>query len=119
MGAYIRNGNLMEGFLRYRFGGLIFGGAYFRNFRVAHLLRPYRLCLCLVSQATIMLQLYSLDERPQPNFAAKRNQATALTNFKQSRGKEAITNDGNTVMKHTFQISLSLSVELKGIILKL
>ena len=25
----------MEGFLRYRFGGLIFGGAYFRNFTVA------------------------------------------------------------------------------------
>ena len=24
----------MEGFLRYRFGGLIFGGAYFRNFTV-------------------------------------------------------------------------------------
>ena len=24
----------MEGFLRYRFGGLIFGGAYFRNFAV-------------------------------------------------------------------------------------
>ena len=24
----------MEGFLRYRFGGLIFGGAYFRNFMV-------------------------------------------------------------------------------------
>ena len=27
-------GNLTEGFLRYRFGGLIFGGAYFRNFTV-------------------------------------------------------------------------------------
>ena len=24
----------MEGFLRYEFGGLIFGGAYFRNFTV-------------------------------------------------------------------------------------
>ena len=24
----------MEGFLRYRFGGLIHGGAYFRNFMV-------------------------------------------------------------------------------------
>ena len=33
-GAYIRRGNLTEGFLRYRFGGggLIHGGAYFRNF---------------------------------------------------------------------------------------
>ena len=27
-------GDLTEGFLRYKFGGLIFGGAYFRNFRV-------------------------------------------------------------------------------------
>ena len=34
-GAYIWRGDLTEGFLRYRFGGLIFGGAYFRNFTVA------------------------------------------------------------------------------------
>ena len=27
-GAYIRRGNLTEDFLRYDFGGLIFGGAY-------------------------------------------------------------------------------------------
>ena len=27
-GAYIRRGNLTEGFLRYDFEGLIFGGAY-------------------------------------------------------------------------------------------
>ena len=27
-GAYIRRGDLTEGFLRYNFGGLIFGGAY-------------------------------------------------------------------------------------------
>ena len=33
-GAYIRKGDLTEGFLRYRFGGLIHGGAYFRNFTV-------------------------------------------------------------------------------------
>ena len=31
-GAYIRRGDLTEGFLRYEFGGLIFGGAYFPNF---------------------------------------------------------------------------------------
>ena len=30
-GLYLR-GDLTEGVLRYRFGGLIFGGAYFRNF---------------------------------------------------------------------------------------
>ena len=33
-GAYIWRGHLTEGFLRYRFGGLLFGGAYFRNFTV-------------------------------------------------------------------------------------
>ena len=33
-GAYIWRGDLTEGFLRYQFGGLIFGGAYFRNFTV-------------------------------------------------------------------------------------
>ena len=34
--AYIWRGDLMEGFLHYRFGGLIHGGAYFRNFTVAY-----------------------------------------------------------------------------------
>ena len=35
-GAYIRRGDLTEGFLRYDFGGLILiqGGAYFWNFMV-------------------------------------------------------------------------------------
>ena len=31
-GVYIWRGDLTEGFLRWRFGGLIDGGAYFRNF---------------------------------------------------------------------------------------
>ena len=35
-GAYIRRSDLTEGFLRYDFGGLIHGGAYFRNFTVLH-----------------------------------------------------------------------------------
>ena len=30
-GAYIWRGDLTKGFLRYRFGGLIFGGAYTRR----------------------------------------------------------------------------------------
>ena len=34
-GAYIWRGDLTEGFLHYRIGGLIFGGAYFRNFTVS------------------------------------------------------------------------------------
>ena len=38
-GAYIWRGDLTEGFLRYLFGGLIQGGAYFRNFTVSKL-RP-------------------------------------------------------------------------------
>ena len=33
-GAYIWRGDLTEGFLRYQFGGLIFGGAHFWNFMV-------------------------------------------------------------------------------------
>ena len=33
-GAYIWRGDLTEGFLRYRFGRLIHGGVYFRNFTV-------------------------------------------------------------------------------------
>ena len=33
-GAYIWRGDLTEGFLCYRFGGLIHGGAYFQNFTV-------------------------------------------------------------------------------------
>ena len=33
-GAYIQRGNLTGFFLRYDIGGLIFGGAYFRNFTV-------------------------------------------------------------------------------------
>ena len=32
--AYIWTGDLTEGFLRYQIGGLILGGAYFRNFTV-------------------------------------------------------------------------------------
>ena len=34
-GAYIWRGDLTEGFLRYLFGGLIHGGAYFQNFMVS------------------------------------------------------------------------------------
>ena len=33
-GAYIWRGDLTESFLRYEFGGLIFGGGYFRDFTV-------------------------------------------------------------------------------------
>ena len=33
-GAYIWRSDLTEGFLHYRIGGLIHGGAYFRNFTI-------------------------------------------------------------------------------------
>ena len=36
-GAYFWSGDLTDGFLHCRFGGLIFGGAYFRNFTVFQL----------------------------------------------------------------------------------
>ena len=37
-GAYIYRGDLTEGNLRYVFGGLKFGGAYFRHFTVTGVL---------------------------------------------------------------------------------
>ena len=40
-GAYIWRGDVMDGFLRYRFGGLIHGGAYFRNSTVFMSLREH------------------------------------------------------------------------------
>ena len=36
LGAYIWRGDLTEGFLCYRFGGVIVGASYFRNFTVYH-----------------------------------------------------------------------------------
>ena len=33
-GGYFWRGDLTEGFLHYEFGGLLFGGAYFRNFTI-------------------------------------------------------------------------------------
>ena len=47
-GAYIRRGDLTEGFLRYEFEGLIHGGAYFRNFTVIIIFfaRAYRYNAC-------------------------------------------------------------------------
>ena len=41
-GAYIRRGDLTEGFLCYKFGGLLFGGAYFQNFTVSPI---YMICI--------------------------------------------------------------------------
>ena len=56
-GAYIWRGDLTEGFLRYEFGGLIFGGAYFRNFTVFlerasknSVLHRYKISTCRIKQ---------------------------------------------------------------------
>ena len=43
-GAYIQGDDLREVFLRYEFGGLIFGGAYFRNFTVPINILSDKLC---------------------------------------------------------------------------
>ena len=48
-GAYIWKGDLTEGFLRYRFQGLIHAGAYFRNFTV------------FLIKDTVFLQNYTLN----------------------------------------------------------
>ena len=62
-----------------------------------------------------MLQLNSVSKpRPKRCSETKRNETTDKTNFRQSQGKETISNDSNTVIIITFQISLSVSVELKG-----
>ena len=48
-GAYIWRGNLTGGFLCYEFGGLIHGGAYFRNFTV-YIYIYFETLLCLLSK---------------------------------------------------------------------
>ena len=50
LGAYIWRGDLTEGFLRYEFWGLIFGGAYFRNSTVG-------LEFCSVSEKNLFSQI--------------------------------------------------------------
>ena len=56
-GAYIWRGDLTDGFLCYRFGGLIFGGAYFRNFTV-YLFSPLLSSgLKVLQHVTILLQV--------------------------------------------------------------
>ena len=48
VGLYLE-GDLTEGFWRYRFGGLIFGGAYFRNFTVLEdVLKTFTVLLTII-----------------------------------------------------------------------
>ena len=58
-GAYIWRGDLMEGFLRYEFRGLIHGGAYFRNFTVLPKSAYFR-NRCLISLPKGLAQSFSV-----------------------------------------------------------
>ena len=49
-GAYIWRGDLRKGFLRYLFGGLIFGGAYIWR---AFFSEFYSICLCIVTESSL------------------------------------------------------------------
>ena len=66
LGAYIWRGDLTEGFLRYWIGGLIFGGAYFRNCTVAfHMKGKNATCTCL--RCWDICELYSRVAIRQPS----------------------------------------------------
>ena len=76
--AYIRRGDLTKGFLRYDFDGLIFGGAYFRNFMVIIWRRDFRrslrtdcssqseinATLCKCHSVSLTLALVRLQKQP-------------------------------------------------------
>ena len=55
-GSYIQRDDLTEGFLSYDFGGLLFGGANFRNFTV--LCKAMLGILCEHSSMYIVVQLF-------------------------------------------------------------
>ena len=70
--AHIQRGDLTEGFLHYDFGGLIHGGAYFRNFMVLLVqtrtwsttdVRSCKWSVLLSSTAKDLLHVDSLDLR--------------------------------------------------------
>ena len=57
--TYIWRGDLTEGFLPYWFGGLIHGGAYFRNFTVSLCcLSPFLLSYVTVSRSCCWLEFF-------------------------------------------------------------
>ena len=56
-GTYIWRGDLTARFLRYRFGGLIHGGAYFRNFTVS---RRKMTCDEIVLEKPMVIMLFFL-----------------------------------------------------------
>ena len=76
-GAYIRRGDLMEGFLRYDFGGLIFGGAYtlrglfsefYGTFLGIQKAACFNICALKLQLSSILLYLYCFQESLMPAF---------------------------------------------------
>ena len=62
-GAYIWRGDLTEGFLRYEFGGLVFGGAYFQNFTAFStkvLIEEANFCLLLEMGPQIYVRIQTM-----------------------------------------------------------
>ena len=54
-GAYIERGDLPEGFLRYKFGGLLFREVYFRNPTVLKLPRAWSLFIAVLFPSVLTL----------------------------------------------------------------
>ena len=64
-GAYIWRGDLTEGFLRYQFGGLIFGGAYtWRGliFAIVRYIHWYHKCRPLITNLKTRLQMLAVQK---------------------------------------------------------
>ena len=62
--AYIWRGDLTEGFWRYEFGGLVFGGAYFRNFTAFSpkvLIEEANFCLLLETGPQIYVRIQTMQ----------------------------------------------------------
>ena len=63
-GACIWRGDLTEGLMRYQFGGLIFGGAYFRNFTVVLILGSIFFAPHLTSKVNFMRHFFASCGNP-------------------------------------------------------
>ena len=75
--AYIWRGDLTEDFLHYQFGGLIFGGAYFRNFTV-FLVKERTVLMLLCGSHVYVGNQTSLEQ--QPKHQAPKQSSTGKKN---------------------------------------
>ena len=83
-GAYVWRGNLTEGFLRCRFGGLIFGGAYFRNFTFCLNLKQSLIIELLwpsLYNQSCVLTFSVYKSLPEIMYLAKKNRAELIFNL--------------------------------------